>query len=76
MLTFEWDKDSEKLEIHADCKGLQELVKQIKKLESIKGNEHLHLMTEDWGGEELLGDKQNEKSELIHHVEIFKWMDE
>lgn len=74
MLTFEWDKDSEKLEIHADSEGLQELAKQIKKLEHIKGNEHLHLMTEDWGGNELSGDKQNEKSELIHHVEIFKWI--
>jgi hypothetical protein len=74
MLTFEWDKDSGKLEIHADSEGLQDLVTQIEKLQSIKGNEHLHLMTEDWGGEELSDDKQNEKSELIHHVEIFKWV--
>jgi len=76
MLTFEWDKASEKLEIHADNEGLQELVKQLEKLGSVKGNEHLHLMTKDWGGDELSGDKQNEESELIHHVEIFKWVDE
>ena len=75
MLTFEWDKDSEQLEIHADSEGLEELVKQIKKLTGFEGNEHLHLMTEDWGGEELSNDKQNEKSELIHHVKIFKWAD-
>ena len=76
MLTFEWDKDAEQLEIHADSEGLKELVKHIKKLASVEGNEHLHLMTEDWGGEELSNDKQNEKSELIHHVKIFKWADE
>ena len=75
MLTFEWDKDSEQLEIHTDSEGLKELVKQIKKLTSVEGNEHLHLMTEDWGGEELSSSKQNEKSELIHHVKIFKWVD-
>jgi len=55
---------------------LQELVEHIKKLASIKGNEHLHLMTEDWGGEELSNNKQNKKTELIHHVKIFKWVDE
>ena len=33
-------------------------------------------MTEDWGGEELSNNKQNKKTELIHHVKIFKWVDE
>ena len=75
MLTFEWDKDSERLEIHADSDGLQELVDQVNKLKSVEGNEHLHLMTEDWGGDELSNDKQNEESELINHVKIFKWID-
>ena len=74
MLTFEWDNDSEKLEIHADDEGLEELIKKIKKLKSTKGNEHVHLMTEKWGGEELSSDKQNKKSKLIHHVKIFKWI--
>jgi hypothetical protein len=76
MLTFEWDKDSGQLEIHADSEGLKKLAEQVSELASLKGNEHLHLMTEDWGGEELSGDKQNEKSELIHHVKIFKWAGE
>jgi len=76
MLTFEWDKDSEQLEIHADASGLQELVSQLKKLAAIEGSDHIHLMTEDWGGDELSSDKQNNKAELIHHVKIFKWSDE
>lgn len=76
MLTFEWDKDSEQLEIHLDSKGLQALVKQINKMSDCEGNNHLHLMTDDWGGEELSNEKQNAKSQLIHHVKIFKWIDE
>ena len=76
MLTFEWDKGDQKLEIHADSEGLRHLLNQVEKLVCVKGNEHLHLMTEDWGGEDLSDDKQNAKSELIHHVKIFKWADE
>ena len=59
MLTFEWDKESEQLEIHADTKGLNDLVAQLTKLASYNGKEHLHMMTEDWGGDELSSDKQN-----------------
>jgi len=45
MLTFEWDKDAEQLEIHADVDGLQELAEQLKGLIGLKGNEHLHLIS-------------------------------
>lgn len=75
MLTFEWDKDSEQLEIHADSEGLQELVNQLEKLLSCKDNDHLHLMAEGWGGDGLSSNKQNEGSKLIQHVKIFKWID-
>ncbi len=73
MLTFEWDKESEQLEIHADAKGLNELVAQLKKLSGYEGGDHLHLMTGDWGGDELSSEKQNSNAELINHVKIFKW---
>lgn len=76
MLTFEWDKDSETIEIHADKKGLNELVSQLKKLSDVEADDHLHLMTRDWGGEELTSNKQNSNSELINHIKIFKWKDE
>ena len=72
MLTFEWDKESEQLEIHANAKGLNDLVAQLTKLASYR-EEHLHMMTEDWGGEELSSDKQNSNAELINHVTVFKW---
>ena len=73
MLTFEWDKETEQLEIHADKNGLNELTEKLKNLSGNEGEEHLHLLTEDWGGSELSSDKQNEKAKLIHHVKIFKW---
>lgn len=74
MLTFEWDKESERLEIHADTQGLNDLLVQLEKLSDCKEEEHVHLMTEDWGGNELSNDKQNSSSELINHVKILKWV--
>jgi hypothetical protein len=76
MLTFEWDKESEQLEIHMDKKGLNNLIAQLTKLASYDSEEHLHLMTDDWGGDELSSEKQNSNAELIHHVKVFKWKDE
>ncbi|MBA3238009.1 MAG: immunity protein 32 [Parachlamydiaceae bacterium] len=31
-------------------------------------------MTSDWGGNELSSEKQNQESEIINHVKIFKWI--
>lgn len=76
MLTFEWDKESEQLEIHADAQGLSDLAVQLKKISDGEGEEHLHLMTEGWGGDELSNNKQNSNAELINHVKIFKWKSE
>ncbi len=74
MLTVEWDK--EKLEIHADSAGLKELIEQLNiLLKSSDKKDHVHLMTEEWGGGILSSEKQNKSTELIHHVKIFKWDD-
>jgi len=36
---------------------------------------HLHLMTPEWGGEELSAEKQqlSEQYKLIHHLKILYW---
>ena len=75
MLTFEWDKDSEQLEVHTDNKGLEVLIKKMSQLKSVEGKDHLHLMTEAWGGSELSDEKQNDQAILINNVKIFKWVD-
>ncbi len=78
MITFEHDKDGEKLEIHTDLEGLRYLHSTLGQLidasKSI-GNEHLHLMTNDWGGNELSNQKQSKTNILINHVKVFCWND-
>ncbi|TON86747.1 methylhydantoinase [Vibrio parahaemolyticus] len=78
MLTFENDREDEKLDIHADIEGLKYLRTVIDSLieQSEKnGNEHIHLMSEDWGGPSsgLSNEKQHPNNELIHHVKIYCW---
>ncbi len=76
MLTFEFDRENEKLEIHSDIEGLKSFRSLVGKLiqNSEKGkNDHAHLMTEDWGGSELSNVCQNSKAEFIHHVKLFCW---
>lgn len=73
LLTFEWDSESEKLEIHCDRKGIIKIMNYFEKLLRVSGNEHSHLMTSEWGGGELGSVRQNNKSILINHVKICKW---
>lgn len=78
MLTFENDIEEEKLDVHADIQGLKYLRSVIDSLieQSQKvGNEHIHLMTEEWGGEDtgLTSEKQHSDNQLFNHVKIFCW---
>lgn len=73
MLSFEFDRTGEKLEIHADDAGLEYLIQQLSNLRHAAGQDHVHLMTEDWGGFGLSNQNQNRSSVLINHVKIFKW---
>ena len=72
LLTFELNKDE--LEIHTDLSGLKTLIDELNKLlkSAEKGlNDHNHLMTEDWGGNELTSVTQS--GEILHHVKIYCW---
>jgi hypothetical protein len=71
LLSFEYDSDGEKLEIHANEKGLIYLKEQIEML--LEHKQGIHLMTPSWGGEELTEEKQGKDNTLIHHVKIFHW---
>lgn len=74
MLSFEWDSESEQLQIHTDKAGLDQLLNFLTKLSACDKENHIHLMTENWGGEELSGgERQNESATLINHVKVFKW---
>ncbi|MEB3103713.1 Imm32 family immunity protein [Ferviditalea candida] len=71
LLTFEFDKENEKIEIHADKYGLLFLKQKIDVLLQKGGD--VHLMTPSWGGQELSEEQQNENSILLHHVKILYW---
>lgn len=73
MLTFESDKENEKLEIHGDKEGLLKLANILTEMAEQDSSEHRHLMTKDWGGSELSNDKQGLANSLYNHVKIFYW---
>lgn len=73
-LSFEWDEKKEVLEIHTNRKGLESLISQLQVLLNTKqDNDHIHMMTPVWSGEELTSERQNETAKLINHVKIFRW---
>lgn len=73
LLSFEYDSDGEKLEIHANERGLKYLKGQIEML--LEHKQGIHLMTPCWGGKELTEKQQGKNNILIHHVKIFHWGD-
>ena len=74
LLTFEWDAKREILEIHGNPQGLEKLKYLIDSLLSKENNDHIHLMTADWGGDELSKEIQCPENQKINHVKIFKWL--
>ena len=73
FLTFELDKKGETVEIHGNSEGLTSLLKGLQNLLYEGKQDHLHLMTPSWGGEELTEEKQGENNKLINGVKIFFW---
>ena len=73
MLTFEHNKDGERIEVHGDREGLLKLAETLMALADENSADHAHLMTEDWGGTGLTNEVQGERNALVHHVKIFFW---
>ena len=74
MLTFEYCGDRG-VEIHANEAGLRYLIAELQKLlEHTKPNSfnHMHLMSPEWGGNELSAEVQGE-GDPIHHVKVYCW---
>lgn len=51
LLSFELTKDGDSIEIHGNMDGFDKLIKIIQR--AIKNKYHEHLLTPDWGGNEL-----------------------
>jgi len=71
LLTFEFSQSEGLLEIHVDENGLNTLIDILKGVK--KHGDHVHLMTQSWGGSELSDEKQGENNILINHVKIAMW---
>lgn len=72
MITFEFDKEDERLEIHGNREGLLYLANILTSMAEKKSSDHAHLMTIDWGGN-LSNERQCMSNMLINHVKVYVW---
>lgn len=59
----------DELEIHLDAEGLRSLLSQLAFLEDGR-TDHVHLMSESWGGSHLEDRPRTADGEPIRHVKI------
>ena len=74
LLTFELSPQKDELHICTDVAGLDYLVNELSKLldwAKTGKTEHIHLMTEEWGGYELSSSPQ--VGYLLNHVKVYCW---
>jgi hypothetical protein len=71
-ITLELDQQGETVELHLNKTGAEYLSNVLNRLISNNKDEHLHLMTPDWGGNELNSEQQNLNSDikLLHQLKI------
>lgn len=74
MLSFEMRKQrpgeaADELEVYLDNAGLDSLLAQLNFLKE-KRTDHVHLMTESWGGTHLDDRPQDPENTTIHHVKF------
>lgn len=75
LLTFELSKDGDELAIHLDEQGLVFLLSTLHRLQngSSPPPKHIHLMTNEWGGDELSNEAQSPSSTLLNKVDLRLW---
>jgi hypothetical protein len=75
VLTLELDQRGETVELHLNKAGIEYLKNILDRLISNNQNDHLHLMTPDWGGGELSSEQQNLGPDIktLHQLKIVYW---
>lgn len=75
IFTVELDQQSETIELHLNKTGAECLKSILEKLIHYNQDEHVHLMSSDWGGNELSTIQQNlsEEIKLLHQLKITYW---
>lgn len=74
ILTVEINDDTI-VEMHLNNQGAIFLRNILNRMIEINENSDYHLMTPEWGGNELSSEQQNTGSEikLMHHLKLFYW---
>lgn len=72
LLRVEWDDEGEKVELHGNSVAIRRFAERLLALAAHDGPEHLHLMSEEWGGTGLNG-KPSYGAAVVHHLKIYKW---
>ena len=75
VFTIEFDQKGETIEFLFNKAGAEYLRNILDRLISNNQNEHFHLMTPNWGGNELSTNQQNLSADikLINHLKIVYW---
>jgi hypothetical protein len=75
LLTVELDEAGDLVEMHMDKAGAIYLRDLLTDLIEADQNTSLHLMSPDWGGDELCADQQNLSDDvsLVNHLKLLYW---
>ncbi|MEX2282348.1 MAG: Imm32 family immunity protein [Gemmatimonadota bacterium] len=74
-LSVELTTDGDQLEIHGDKAALLRLVETIERLLAAAKNDHVHMFTPSWGGDQLSSEPQNDTNRVLNKVTIYYWSD-
>ncbi|GBF59045.1 hypothetical protein PbB2_02737 [Candidatus Phycosocius bacilliformis] len=59
----------DEIEMHLDAEGLRILLSELNLLQDGR-TDHIHLMSEAWGGVDLVGQPRNQGFAIVHHMKI------
>lgn len=60
----------QEIELFIDTEGIDVLMGQLSLLKACK-TDHLHFMSDDWGGSELSSKPIGDGNAIIHHAKIY-----
>jgi hypothetical protein len=72
LLVFESTESPEAIELHTDKEGMAHLIDELKRLMEGTDN-HIHLMTPAWAGQDLTEEPVGEGNKTIHQVNVYCW---
>ncbi|MCX6155554.1 MAG: hypothetical protein NT007_15485 [Candidatus Kapabacteria bacterium] len=77
MLTIEYNTISEMLDMHFDNEGAKRFIEDLQLLIKQNRFEQMHLLSEEWGGEDLSSVKLSLSDDviLVNQLRLTYWMD-